>query len=920
MRGNAFCTPNEFPVLLRFLPRVAEEEKSSQKSKRGDMKQPFRSPRQLEVVPAQLGVNGAPAPIGRSFAVDERHLDVEFALAHQRFRAVRRTVPEIGREPLGEEVAARDDTAGRGGGDDVEVPEVSRSRPRPGRPSTDRRRRRRHRRRRRRRRHWRSEELAVEGRRRMRCAHPILVANATIFVVVRVRVRVRVVVVVIVTGRDGTGAGALFSDRWWVGGRHRWFDFKDGRKMPALGVKQAQQRLDVGGQTWSTPRTVRTAALDATPGSSGSASGVSAGGSDIGLLSASLSSIWKRFSWAVARRYEMRRIFRSSSSSSRPGCGCGCGCFWRMTTAGTVPSASEKKSRTGDSGASDGVVNGGRWIISTSLPTMPASPSPSPARKWRSSTIVWLRWCIFFRICSVSAADRGWWRRWVRTGGTGRTGTNGSHSPDPSPPTDGGGPCSQNAAYRRNRKEMCRDITQLAQREDGYWGREKTKPLFTHWFTCRVADGVAVGDGRRWGVVPDRLLAQHRDGCHLRGGRRRGRSVELASEWRESRVAFDSTDSDRSRTGVRRDSESELTERGLSSAGEMEMDESLLNRDARWNIPLPIDFRQPVLSAFSSNSFLRTATFGTTCFVLIRLSSLLYRSIRSMPSGDRGRPDSNSFAFSDTACMLCGERGTVAPPVGEDGPATIGTAVVAAIASVGGGADFGGCWSDPPMPLVKKCSRIAESCVACSRWMVVELTTIGLVVVVMVIAADWAPLGVAPGHYGTVTIDERWVATLNAWIWYFLLILLLLLLLLQVKILLLLERVVVVRFGGSDRDSCFSCTPSTERAAAAAAAAAAFVAAAAVVGGFGFVFGVSVFGVCWMVATTCEYGIDVTGTPFTASSRSPSCKPARCAGVFGCTFFTNTVSIGCAKFSMPTAASGFAACSCAHWKTENKHH
>ena len=40
-----------------------------------------------------------------------------------------------------------------------------------------------------------------------------------------------------------------------------------------------------------------------------------------------------------------------------------------------------------------------------------------------------------------------------------------------------------------------------------------------------------------------------------------------------------------------------------------------------------------------------------------------------MPSGDSGRPDSNSFAFSDTACKLCGERGTVAAPVGDDGPA-----------------------------------------------------------------------------------------------------------------------------------------------------------------------------------------------------------------------------------------------------------
>uniref|UniRef100_A0A2M4DFI9 Putative secreted protein n=1 Tax=Anopheles darlingi TaxID=43151 RepID=A0A2M4DFI9_ANODA len=127
-------------------------------------------------------------------------------------------------------------------------------------------------------------------------------------------------------------------------------------------------------------------------------------------------------------------------------------------------------------------------------------------------------------------------------------------------------------------------------------------------------------------------------------------------------------------------------------------------------------------------------------------------------------------------------------------------------------------------------------------------------------------------------------------------------------------------------DSCFSCTPAT-------------VSSAPVCPGDGFTFGcstlgaytcgwgrwfvsglwavslknvcriskffgttcrVSVLGVCCMVATTCEYGIEVTGTPFTANNRSPSCSPARCAGVFWCTFFTNTVSMGCTKFSIPT--------------------
>lgn len=65
---------------------------------------------------------------------------------------------------------------------------------------------------------------------------------------------------------------------------------------------------------------------------SGSVSGVS-GGSDIGLLStdgsADDSIMCSRLSWAVARRYEIRRVFRSSSSMVS---GCWCCCFWRRTT------------------------------------------------------------------------------------------------------------------------------------------------------------------------------------------------------------------------------------------------------------------------------------------------------------------------------------------------------------------------------------------------------------------------------------------------------------------------------------------------------------------------------------------------------------------------------------------------------------
>lgn len=58
-----------------------------------------------------------------------------------------------------------------------------------------------------------------------------------------------------------------------------------------------------------------------------------------------------------------------------------------------------------------------------------------------------------------------------------------------------------------------------------------------------------------------------------------------------------------------------------------------------------------------------------------------------------------------------------------------------------------------------------------------------------------------------------------------------------------------------------------------------------------------------MVATTCAYGRLATDRPFTASSRSPSCRPARKAGEFGWTFFTNTVSMGWAKLGIPTAAA-----------------
>lgn len=57
----------------------------------------FAHQRQLEMVTAQHGVHRAPAPVGRPLAVDQRHLDVQFALAHHRFRAVRcSAVPEVG--------------------------------------------------------------------------------------------------------------------------------------------------------------------------------------------------------------------------------------------------------------------------------------------------------------------------------------------------------------------------------------------------------------------------------------------------------------------------------------------------------------------------------------------------------------------------------------------------------------------------------------------------------------------------------------------------------------------------------------------------------------------------------------------------------------------------------------------------------
>uniref|UniRef100_A0A8D8J6Z4 (northern house mosquito) hypothetical protein n=1 Tax=Culex pipiens TaxID=7175 RepID=A0A8D8J6Z4_CULPI len=144
---------------------------------------------------------------------------------------------------------------------------------------------------------------------------------------------------------------------------------------------------------------------------------------------------------------------------------------------------------------------------------------------------------------------------------------------------------------------------------------------------------------------------------------------------------LDSTDSERTRNGVRRDSESELTERGFSS----------------------VDLLQPVLSAFSSNSFRRTATFGTTCFGFIRLNSLLYNSARSTPSGDSGLPDSNSLAFSETTCMLAGDRGSAdCDPL---------SCWFCWMSSSEGGADLGS-----PFVPAKNCSRmadIAELC--CSR-------------------------------------------------------------------------------------------------------------------------------------------------------------------------------------------------------------
>uniref|UniRef100_A0A182TWR2 Uncharacterized protein n=1 Tax=Anopheles melas TaxID=34690 RepID=A0A182TWR2_9DIPT len=343
----------------------------------------------------------------------------------------------------------------------------------------------------------------------------------------------------------------------------------------------------------------------------------------------------------------------------------GRGCCWGVVPAapdGCSPSAPRWASGTdevdvtddatasGDSGANGGDVSGG---MRCSISTSPSGPSPSSASsRWCRPTIVWLRCSCFLRICSVSAADSGCCWRWaaayVRTGGTGRLGGSPSdasdtaedESPVPAPPPTpppcaaaaaGTGPCSQNAV-RREPWPVRRSVGSGARIEPS--PRPSLRPLLP--------------------LLPVEL----RTALRVSNAASVACSVELASEWRESRVALDSTDSDRSRTGVRRDSESELTERGLSSAK-------------------------------------------------------VEQSIRSMPSGDSGRPDSNSFAFSDTACRLCGERGTVAAPVGDDGPA--GTVMAAGAIANDGGADFGGSWSEPPTPPVKKCSRIADSCEACSR-------------------------------------------------------------------------------------------------------------------------------------------------------------------------------------------------------------
>uniref|UniRef100_A0A182ISH0 Uncharacterized protein n=1 Tax=Anopheles atroparvus TaxID=41427 RepID=A0A182ISH0_ANOAO len=93
--------------------------------------------------------------------------------------------------------------------------------------------------------------------------------------------------------------------------------------------------------------------------------------------------------------------------------------------------------------------------------------------------------------------------------------------------------------------------------------------------------------------------------------------------------------------------------------------------------------------------------------------SLLYKFIRSKPSGDSARPDSKSFVFSETPCTPCDGRGRLAtlnvPAIGDE------RAGIAATVS-DGGADFGGgcivsqrlsAATEGPM---KNCSLIEDSC------------------------------------------------------------------------------------------------------------------------------------------------------------------------------------------------------------------
>uniref|UniRef100_A0A182VPA0 Uncharacterized protein n=1 Tax=Anopheles merus TaxID=30066 RepID=A0A182VPA0_ANOME len=360
---------------------------------------------------------------------------------------------------------------------------------------------------------------------------------------------------------SSSASSSSFGSRGGVGrGRERFFeaDAEVNGSVSRMGGRAGTASLPDAGAPSSVVASPDDSSTVEDAGSVGSVSGVSAGGSDIGLLSGSLSSIWNRLSWAVARRYDTRRILRSSSSSSSewlsvvgrigpatgrkpPGGGGSCWGVVPAAPAGCSPSAPRWASGTdevdvtddatasGDSGANGGDVSGG---MRCSISTSPSGPSPSsPSSRWCRPTIVWLRCSCFLRICSVSAADSGCCWRWaaayVRTGGTGRLGGSPSDAsdtaedespvpvPPPTPPpcaaaaaaAAGTGPCSQNAVRREP------------------------------WPVRSVSNAASVACG-----------------------------VELASEWRESRVALDSTDSDRSRTGVRRDSESELIERGLSSA------------------------------------------------------------------------------------------------------------------------------------------------------------------------------------------------------------------------------------------------------------------------------------------------------------------------------------------------------------------